>query len=240
MAEQVSTQFLDNIPFEPDLPWLLKRLRIKEGSANYQELCRMIDEAGPIAHPRAYYQVSYINGRGEDWVVIDGIQFQSRVLRVNLENSYRVFPFLATCGVELQDWANGIEDILLNFWAEVVKEAALFCALRVLFEDLEERIRPGRTASMNPGSLADWPIQQQSPLFRLLGGRADLLGVQLTESMLMVPTKSVSGICFSTELEFENCQLCPREGCPGRRAVYNPDLYDSRYCRQNGLEELKS
>jgi hypothetical protein len=240
MTETIVSHVLDQIAFEPDLPWLLKRLRIKEGSANYGELQRMLEQAGPIARPKAFYRVSYINNRGDGWVDIDSTRFTSRVLQVNLDHAYRVFPYLATCGPELQAWADGIEDMLLNYWAETVKEAALFCAMRALFEDIDQRYRPGHMATMSPGSLADWPIEQQKPLFHSFDGLDSRIGVQLTDSLLMVPTKTVSGIRFTTELDFESCQLCPREGCPGRRAVYNPELYDSRYCRQNGLNVEKN
>ena len=126
--------------------------------------------------------------------------------------------------------------MLTGFWAEAIKEMALFTALNSLSDYLEERYRPGHTASMNPGSLQDWPIQQQQPLFELFGLNAAHIGVRLTDSLLMVPTKTVSGIRFSTQVDFESCQLCPRDGCPGRRAIYDPDLYDSRYCKQNGYQ----
>jgi hypothetical protein len=39
----------------------------------------------------------------------------------------------------------------------------------------------------------------------------------------------VSGIRFPTTESFESCQLCPRAGCPGRRAAYDASLYDRRY-----------
>jgi len=42
--------------------------------------------------------------------------------------------------------------------------------------------------------------------------------------MAMIPTKSVSGIYFQTEVRWENCQLCPMENCIGRRAPYSPEL----------------
>ncbi|MBE0697210.1 MAG: vitamin B12 dependent methionine synthase [Anaerolineaceae bacterium] len=240
MIEQFVTHVLDNIPFDPDLPWLFKRLRIKEGSVNHTELGHLIDQARPIGRPKALYQVSYITDRSEEWVEIQGERFNSRVLSVNLKNSHRVFPYLATCGSELQEWAASFDDMLLNYWAEIVKEAALFNAIRVLFESLDQRYRPGHTASMSPGSLQDWPIQQQTPLFHLFGGYTAQIGVRLTDSLLIVPTKTVSGIRFPTEADFESCELCPREGCPGRRAVYNAELYDSRYCRQNGLGQEKN
>ena len=42
----------------------------------------------------------------------------------------------------------------------------------------------------------------------------------LTDSYLMLPTKSVSGVYFETEKSFNSCQLCTREMCPSRRAAY--------------------
>ena len=63
----------------------------------------------------------------------------------------------------------------------------------------------------------------------------DAIGVRLTETMLMVPNKSVSGFQFPTDVAFESCELCPREGCPGRRAIYNPELFDSHYCPKQGV-----
>ncbi len=235
MVEQITTHVLDHIPFDLDLSWLLKKLRIKEGSESFAELNHLVDQARPLARPKAFYQAAYVGRRGDDWLEIQGERFDSRVLCVNLKNVHRLFPYLGTCGEELQQWAASIDDMLLNYWAEIIKEGALFCAMRALFEDMEGRYRVGKTASMSPGSLQDWPIQQQVPLFRLFGGFDQAIGVKLTDSLLMIPTKSVSGIRFSSATEFESCQLCPREGCPGRRAVYDPALFDSHYCKQNGL-----
>ena len=82
---------------------------------------------------------------------------------------------------------------------------------------------------MSPGSLADWPLQEQRQLFTILGNTWDTVGVRLTDSLLMVPIKSVSGIRFPTESSFESCQLCPRAQCPGRRAPYDAGLYDLKY-----------
>jgi hypothetical protein len=47
--------------------------------------------------------------------------------------------------------------------------------------------------------------------------------------MWMVPTKSVSGILFPTEDGYANCQLCPRQACPNRRAPYDEMLYSRKY-----------
>ena len=77
---------------------------------------------------------------------------------------------------------------------------------------------------MSPGSLQDWPIESQRQLFQLLPEVEASVGVRLNKSFLMIPTKSVSGIYFQTEVSFFNCQLCQRGKCPGRKARYNEDL----------------
>jgi predicted transcriptional regulator len=82
---------------------------------------------------------------------------------------------------------------------------------------------------MSPGSLADWPIQAQRPLFALFDGAEARIEVRLKDSLLMVPSKSVSGIRFPTEQTFASCQLCPRADCPSRQAPYDPELYEKKY-----------
>ncbi len=220
---------LKDLEFRPDLEGLKKKLRVRDGGGWTERFERLVHEAATIARPRALYGVAYIDSKSEGRVIIDGIRFDSRVLRVNLEKAQRVFPFLATCGTELHEWAAAQEDILQRYYADEIAEAALRQALGVLRAHLKERYRLGRTSIMSPGSLPDWPIQAQRPLFALFGDTERLLGVRLTDSLLMVPSKSVSGIRFPTEQTFASCQLCPREGCPSRQAPYDAGLYEKRY-----------
>jgi hypothetical protein len=74
---------------------------------------------------------------------------------------------------------------------------------------------------MSPGSLEDWPITEQPKLFSLFGNTERVIGVRLTDSLLMVPRKSISGILFPSEENFISCRLCPREVCPSRKAPYD-------------------
>jgi hypothetical protein len=220
---------LDNIPFQPDLQRLATKLRIKAGSSHATRLEHLVDEARAIARPRALYKVAYVDAVDDSGVVLEGIPFHSRVLRVNLDGAHRVFAYVATCGSELHEWASAQDDLLLRYYADAVGEMALRGAMATLQEHLIEQHRLGRTSTMSPGSLPDWPIQAQRPLFALLGDPQVAIGVQLTASLLMVPSKSVSGIRFPTERSFASCQLCPRQDCPGRQAPYDPGLYDRRY-----------
>ena len=71
------------------------------------------------------FKVSYIEDRGHDFVVIDGIKFTSRVLRINLEETYRVFPYIVTCGTEIDQWSKSISGFMESYWVDGIKEMAL-------------------------------------------------------------------------------------------------------------------
>jgi Vitamin B12 dependent methionine synthase, activation domain len=215
---------LDRIPLQLDQDALVKSLRIKPGSPYLQEFQHLFEAALAIGRPRVYYRMAYVEAKGETDVFVDGVRFSSRILRMNLEAVNHVFAYVATCGQELEAWASGIDNLLTRFWADAISEAALRVAREALSADLAQRYQPGHLSSMNPGSLKDWPITEQVPLFGLLGDVRGAIGVYLTESLLMLPRKSVSGIHFPTESNFASCQLCPREACPGRRADYDPAL----------------
>jgi hypothetical protein len=223
----IDTMVLDEIPFRLNLDTLVSKLRAREQHVN--SLQSLAKDARAVGRPKALYRVAYVEDKEDDCVIIEGVTLTSRVLRVNLEHAHRVFAYVATCGMELEEWARSIDDLLQSYWAETIKEMALGQAIEALNRDIVERFRPGKTATMAPGSLEDWPLEQQQPLFTLLGDTEAAIAVRLTKSLMMVPTKSVSGIRFPTAESFESCQLCPREKCPGRRAPYDAKLYARKY-----------
>jgi hypothetical protein len=215
---------LDQIPLQLDLDALAKSLRIKSSSQYFQEFKQLFEAAQAIGKPRVFYRMAYVEAKGDDHVSIDGVRFTSRILRMNLDKANHVFVYVATCGQELETWSAGFDNLLQHFWADALSEAALRVAMAAMSAHLDQHYQPGQTSQMNPGSLPEWPISQQVPLFGLLGDVHSAIGVRLTESLLMMPRKSVSGISFPTETNFASCQLCPRENCPGRRADQDPAL----------------
>ena len=220
---------LDNIPFRVDFEVLLKRLHVEEGSRYAEEVIKLTGEAEDVGKPKALYKMAFIESQGEDWVNIEDVLFTSRVLRVNLSSTHRVFAYIATCGVELDDWARALSDMLHRYWSETIREMALSSATSCLNEHLTACYGLGSTSTMSPGRLSNWPLREQRPLFSLLGNPDDAIGVQLTDSFLMIPTKTVSGLRFPTEENFESCQLCSRKGCPSRRIPYDRNLYARKY-----------
>ena len=218
-------EVLDNIPVQLDLAKVLKKLhqrnRNEELEKSVQEL---IEVARPIVRPKAVYEVGYVDNKSEDSVDIGGVRFTSRVLRVNLDKVERVFPYVVTCGRELNEIDVPSGELMKSYLLDQVKETVLTLARKHLEDYLKGKYALGRMSRMAPGSLEDWPVTQQKELFSIFDNVEDLIGVKLTDKCLMVPIKSISGIYFPTEIRFESCQLCPREVCIGRRAPFDPDL----------------
>jgi len=222
-------EILQDIPFELNADSLLERLHLQKESDVVEELNELVDTIRPHMKPKALYRVSYIEERGEDSVTIDGVTFTSRVLRINLDKVERVFPFIATCGKEIDELDIASGDFMKQFWIDTIKEIALTFSHKYLNEHLNRRYVLGKTSSMSPGSgdIDIWPIEQQRGLFSLFGSVYELIGVELTDSFLMIPNKSVSGIRFPTEIDFRSCQVCHRENCPSRSAPFDKILWET-------------
>jgi len=220
---------VDSVPLQLNFDELCQRLRVNVESARAEEVKLLVEQAEAIARPKGLYKLGFIDEKGDDYIVVDGLPFKSRILRVNVGETQRVFFFVATCGEELDSWASSRPSLLLRYYAETIQEIALQRAFEALEADIQERYRSGKTAIMTPGSLEDWPLSEQLSVFAILGDPRAKVGVDLNDSFLMKPMKSVAGVIFSTQLNFESCQLCPREGCSGRRSPYEPDLYAKRY-----------
>ncbi|MFO8057082.1 MAG: vitamin B12 dependent methionine synthase [bacterium] len=222
----MKTIVLDRIPFTIDREKVMERAGVLADTGLTE---RLIKQAGQEARPKAMYRPAFINGRGEDHVEIEGVRFQSRVLAVNLENVERVFPFVATCGAELEAWPDTLTGREERYFADRIKELAYLSALKACFEHMDESFGPGRCSVMNPGSLEDWPLSEQRPLFELLGDPEEAIGVKVLPSLMMYPSRTTSGIRFPSEVRFESCMLCPRESCPLRKAPYDPELFEKKF-----------
>lgn len=221
---------LTDIPYAPDIDELAGWLRISK-EKHLAELRELAAAAGQIARPKALVRLAFIGARTEETTAVAESTFTSRVMAVNLRDVNRVFPYTATAGRELEAWGRGLPDMLARYWADTIQEQALHAALAALHEHVMAQYQIPKLSTMNPGSLEDWALPEQRPLFDLLGDTNEAIGVQLSDSYLMTPAKSVSGILFEAEKAYFNCQLCPRPECPNRRAPYDADLYAQKYAR---------
>lgn len=197
------------------------RLSEEEDLIRIKQLC---DEAVKIAKPKFIYKVAYINNREGNCIIIDNTKFTSKLMCKNFQDISRVFPYIATCGREVYEWANKIEDVFEKYWVDYIMECILRNCVKELYKTIEKQYGIAKISSMNPGSLEGWPINQQKELFELLEDPYEKIGVELKESFLMIPHKSVSGILFPSKSEYVNCKLCDRENCQSRREKFDIEI----------------
>lgn len=207
--------------FAPDAAAFLPGLGIEPGSDEADDFLALAEAAVKVARPKAAVTAARVGSiSGDGRVSLGGVEFESLLLADNLDGIDTVWPYFATCGRELYDWRMAIPDPFEGYWAEELMQWALARAITGLTLHFGTAFYSGKTADMTPGSLKEWPIQQQTPLFRLFGDAPARAGLELTDSLLMLPNKSVSGIRFPNEHGYVNCRLCPRENCPNRRVPF--------------------
>ena len=216
-------EILDNISVRLSLDEIRRRLHMKRDS-DVSVVKRLVDVARQLLQPKALYTICYIEKKYEDGVTVDGMRLNSKVLRKNLDQVERIFPFVITLGKELGAKQSACTDLLENFYLDTIGNVALNDVRNHLNQHLQKKFALEKISSMAPGSLADWPIEEQTPLFKLLGDVEAAIGVRLTQSRLMIPAKSISGVFFPTATSFYSCQLCPRKRCESRKARYDKKL----------------
>lgn len=191
------------------------------------EVDDLIAEAEKIAAPKAYVIPATIDELEEDHVTLSCIRFESTLMPQQLRPLYEkggnptIFAYTMTCGQELHKWFLSQTDFLLQGVAEDITIRYLGLVGGAMRDYVTNTCLPGKHfSSMNPGSLPSWNIKGQAPLFQLLGEGAARCGVELTDSMLMVPFKSGSGVYYESEHNFESCMFCDKLTCPNRRAAF--------------------
>ena len=186
-------------------------------------LDEIVEKAYEIVKPRGVFMPAEIEEMGEDYIVVNGEKLTSALVREKVKHCRNVYPYVATCGSELREFASQYTDDILTMLAcDAMQELYLGMMIAIMAKEAKKLYFSDKDmSSMAPGSLeAEWPITQQEHLFNILGDAPEKIGVSLNKSFLMIPEKSVSGFYFSSEEHFENCMLCTRFDCPNRRAPY--------------------
>ncbi len=140
-----------------------------------------------------------------------------------LRDSVTLALFVVTAGPRLERWASELlrgEDPVRGFVADTIASEVVECAANWLEGKLSlfaARYGWQLTNRYSPG-YCGWPTSDQHALFSLLpGGFCD---VRLTESALMVPVKSISGVIGlgpDVHREGYQCAICDMQDCFRRR-----------------------
>ena len=160
---------------------------------------------------------------GSTVLLEDGVIFESEVIARLLEKADKVAVLTLTIGNYLEDTAAQLAQGGLVLQSAVL-DAIGSDATERLADSVESQIsevahNQGLTISrrFSPG-YCDWDVSQQRMVFKTMKG--DCAGIQLTNSCLMLPRKSISGIIGIGPSEVEDynpCKTCDKNDCVGRR-----------------------
>ena len=217
---------LDTIPLATTFEQALNTLKI-EDDEDIALVHDLFDTAKAIAKPKVFCREAYVEEVAGKNVRINGITFESDVLAANMKDVHRVFAYVSTCGTEVDEWSHNEKDYVVSLWLDMIKQLFLREANTYFREYIKKNFKFKKLSAINPGSGDEhnWPISQQKLLFAMLGNVKEEIGVTLTDSFLMLPIKSTSGLLYPSETEYVNCSLCGRENCPGRRVEFDSKLY---------------
>ena len=181
--------------------------------ATQQETVSVIDAVRDLVTPRFSF-----------FVVRDCPDFQmGRIIERQLRDSEAFALFVCTAGIEYEDFQQRLKmegDLVRVFIADALGSViAEHCADR-MEETLQasiDKLHWHHTNRFSPG-YCGWHVSQQQMLFPLFVGHT--CGVSLTDSSLMLPIKSVSGIIGLGEkvrkMDY-TCGLCDFKQCYKRK-----------------------
>jgi hypothetical protein len=156
---------------------------------------------------------------------ISSINFQIKsIVFTQIKKSDSIAVFLCTAGEEIglrSRKAMQERDLLRGYIYDVVGSEIVEAAADLMQNELEKTVNLGGekiTNRYSPG-YCGWYVAEQHKLFQLVP--ENFCGIRLTESALMNPVKSVSGIIgIGKEVRFNpyTCKMCDLKDCIYRKA----------------------
>ena len=181
-----------------------------------------------LTTPELSYRIKKIESVSGGIVYLqEGTKFKSPKFSKAMEPCEDIICFIATIG-------SGIEEEIVRLMGENrLSDSYILDSMgSIVVENMVDKFHKdmkkkyelkggGVTLRFSPG-YCDWPITEQKKLFRLLG--SDQTGIQLTDSCLMQPRKSVSGVFgvlpSNVNLPvspYNPCLECKKRDCIARR-----------------------
>ena len=182
-------------------------------------------ELQAVVEPRYVRRVFPLEWAGETHFRIEGMDVVSRNLSRNLSGCGEVCLMAATLGLGPDRLIQRAEAVGKMSRA-VILQAAAAAMIESYCGSVNEEIR--REAAerglflrprFSPG-YGDFSLEHQTELFRILEVQKKI-GVTLTESLLMMPSKSVTAVIGlseeNTHCMLQSCEACEKRDCSFRR-----------------------
>lgn len=192
----------------------------------YKEVHSLLNNVASITQPRYEFFTTEGSLRTDDETlqVDDKIFHVGKIIARQLRGSEQYVFFTTTAGMEfdrLQHQLNAEGDIvkcyLVDCIGSIIAEKAADYMEMVLQENINQ-LSWKHTNRFSPG-YCGWHVSEQAALFSIFP-HPNPCGIHLTESSLMLPIKSVSGVIgigpSVRKLEY-SCKLCSFERCYRRK-----------------------
>ena len=178
-----------------------------------QETLALIDEVSPWLQPQLCF-----------FITRDLPAFKlGSIIERQLHGAEAYALFICTAGTEFEEWQQQLkkrDDMVRVFIADALGSVIAEKCADVMENHVQQSIDKlgwHHTNRFSPG-YCGWDVSEQQLLFPLFDGQT--CGVRLTDSSLMVPVKSISGIIGLGKevrrLDY-SCGLCDFEKCYKRR-----------------------
>jgi hypothetical protein len=181
-------------------------------------LAELADISGIKAHYRIFDDIRLHNENKS--VEINGLVFNvKKIVFGQIKNSESFALFLCTAGEETGQRSRKAmqeDDLLKGYIYDVVGSEIVEAAADLMQESLRAAVSAEGmliTNRYSPG-YCGWDVGEQHKLFSLFPGNH--CGIRLTDSALMDPVKSVSGLIGigkSVKMIPDTCSLCNMTGC---------------------------
>lgn len=184
----------------------------------------LLKEAEEWIHPRFEYLI--LDGSAQDEsVTVENVTLDTgRIISGQLRNAEKFAVFTASVSDGWTQWMELLrkrDDILQNFIADCIGSQIVESTADYMEKILQEELYLSglkRTNRFSPG-YCGWHVSQQPLLFSLFPEK-NPCGITLTESCLMMPVKSVSGIVgIGHDVRYMpyTCNICTMQMCLRRK-----------------------
>jgi hypothetical protein len=149
-----------------------------------------------------------------------------RIITNQLRKAEMAALFVCTAGAGIGDWSKKLMregDLMKGYVVDVVGSEVVEGAMDRIQDELENEMKElglGITDRYSPG-YCDWQVSEQPKLFSFFPG--NFCGIRLSETCLMYPIKSVSGIIgIGKEVKRKGyiCSFCNMKNCIYRNKRY--------------------
>lgn len=188
------------------------------------ELEEVIAIAENISKARVLYRILDTVSIRKKEFSIDNLEFNcgSKIAR-QLRNAEQLIVFVCTSGHGItQQYKEYIRtnELVKAYFADMLGNIIVEKAMDIIQERISEEMKTRGISITNrysPG-YCNWNINEQAKIFSILPDNP--CGVKLTESSLMIPSKSISGVIGcgkNVKYTAYGCQLCELEMCIYRK-----------------------